>query len=106
MSDINSLVTNVINEALGYAGVEMHNEKYPAMQDDGGSETSPRKAGDPVLAQGGDNDFAKHESHSGVSKAGDPNISYINGKDPQFATDGKLNGDMIGKPVLNFFGRG
>lgn len=103
MSDINSLVGRVINEELGYAGVEMHNDKYPAMQDDGGTQSSPRKMGDPVLAQGTDSDFAKHEGYQG-GKMGDPNLAFIKGKDPQFDHNDSLNTGMMGKPVLNFFG--
>ena len=102
MSNLNELVGCVLSEELGYAGVEMHNDKYPASQDDGGTQTSPRKMGDPVLGQGTDqSSFHKDDSQAG-SKMGDPNLSFVKGKDPRFDHNSSLKTGMMGKPVINF----
>lgn len=101
MSNINALVLQYFNEEAGYAGVEMYNDRYPQHQDDGGTQTSPRKMGDPVLGQGTDqSSFHKDEGYQG-SKMGDPNLSFVGGKNPRFDKESNLRTGMMGKPVLN-----
>lgn len=107
MSDINKIVGHVLEEEAGYAGVEMYNDKYPAMQDDGGNQDSikVRKEGDPVLATGTDqSSFAKNEAPAG-SKMGDPNVSYVSGKNPDYAHMDRLLQNFNGQTVLKFGGK-
>ena len=107
MSNINLLVAKVLTEETGYAGVEMFNTKYPAMQNDGGNQDSikVRSMGDPVVSQSNtdQSSFAKEETYPG-SRMGDPNIEYVKGKDPVFshaldlAKSMKREGDPVVKP--------
>lgn len=88
MSDINNMVLGAFQEETGYAGVEMFNDKYPSMQNDGGNQDSikVRKEGDAVVTQSStdQSSFHKDDKPAG-SRAGDPNIEFVSGKDPVFA---------------------
>ena len=107
MSDINLMVAKIMTEEVGYAGVEMFNDKYPASQNDGGNQDSikVRSAGDPVVSQSNtdQSSFAKDDSYPD-KRMGDPNIEYVKGKDPVFShslnlvKNMKREGDPVVKP--------
>ena len=105
MSDINSMVFSVFTEEKGYAGVEMFNDKFPAMQNDGGNQDSikVRSEGDPIVSQSNTDQstFAKSDTYPG-KRIGDPNIEYVKGKDPVFSHSLNLVKNMKkeGSPVV------
>lgn len=88
-NNINLLTSQALNEELGYAGVEMFNDKYPSMQDDGGNQAGikVRSAGDAVVSQssGDQSTFAKYDKLPGAHGMGDPVLDKVSGKDPVFS---------------------
>lgn len=106
MGNINSMVLKAISEEVGAHGVEMHNDQYPASQDDGGNQDGikVRKEGDPNLATGTDqSSFAKDDSAAPWSRGGKPNLTL--GAKYQFSKDSNLVRGLGGEKVLKFFGR-
>ncbi len=104
--NINYVVLNMFNEEVGAHGVEMHNDKYPAMQDDGGNQDriKIRKEGDPNLATGTDNSsFHKNFPEAPWTRNQKPNLSL--GKGHQFSKESTLMRGLGGEKVVKFFGR-
>lgn len=103
---INNVVLNIFNEQLGAHGVEMHNDRFPAMQDDGGNQDAikVRKEGDPNLATGTDNSsFHKKDSEAPWTRNQKPNLTL--GRGYNFSKESSLLRGLGGEKVVKFFGR-
>lgn len=99
MSDINSIITAMF-EDKGFDGVEMFNDRYPSMQDNGNIQTHAKPDGAANISFGG-SDFAKHEGiNYHPDTHGRPNLFLGNSKD--YADyEGYVRGGE-GKPAIRF----
>lgn len=106
MSDINKMVGQILSEELGYAGAEMYNEPYPAMQMDSGDQQNikVKSEGDPVVTPYGTDTSKFHiDLNYPGSRMGDPNVEFVKGKDPVFSKALNLVNNLKreGDPVVS-----
>lgn len=81
MSDINTTILALF-EDKGFFGVEMYNDKYPASQDNGGTQSHAKNDGASALDYGNSSNFAKEENINYLPNTnGRPNLKLGNGPD-------------------------
>lgn len=103
MSDINTIVGKLLNEEVGFHGVEMYNDKYPMYQDNGSTQSHAKPDGAQNLAYGNGHDYAKFETQNiWPNTKGRPNL-FLGANKDYASYEGFVKGGE-GKPAVRFGG--
>jgi hypothetical protein len=107
---LNLMVAAALAEEMGYAGVEMYNDKFPTSQDNGNNpNVSKTQQGNAVVNQSNSDDstYAKFDTLPGNKTMGDLVLDMVSSKNPDFQKEypqNVLDHAKNGNTVLQTYG--